>query len=593
MQTRDNAALDFQLLFESVPGLYLVLSADLTIVAVSDAYLKATMTRRESIIGRHLFDVFPDNPADPAATGVSNLRASLNRVIAYREADAMAVQKYDVRRPETEGGSFEERYWSPVNSPVLDADGTLRFIIHRVEDVTAFVRLKQQDIAQSRLADELRTRAEQMEQEVFQRAQQIQEVNAQLRTANGALSLQDRLKTEFFANMSHELRTPLNAVIGMNGLLLNTPLDASQRQYAEIARSSGEFLLQIINDILDLSKIEAGRLELEEHPFDLRACVEDALELVSGKAMERHLHLDYHCDPKIPQTLIGDVSRLRQVLVNLLSNAVKFTSEGGIKVELGLSGRPDDSTAEIRVSVSDTGIGIAPEHVTRLFSAYSQAEASTRRVYGGTGLGLAICKRIVEHMGGRIGVDSSPGIGSTFWFTFAARVSRAALPRVVSRDAPALPSLAENLRILLAEDNPVNQKVALAMLGRLGQKADVVSDGHEAVQAVLRQTYDVVLMDVMMPDMDGLEATQAIRAALPAGQQPQIIAMTASALSGDREHCLAAGMDGYIAKPISFQILAEALNRVKPRENTMALQPPADAALGQGLGLGTPANKSR
>ncbi|MCD6061337.1 MAG: two-component hybrid sensor and regulator [Moraxellaceae bacterium] len=565
--TNDAKALpDFRLLFESGPGLYLVLSPALIILAASDAYLQATMTRREAIVGRHLFEVFPDNPADATATGVSNLRASLERVIATRTPDAMAVQKYDVRRPAAEGGGFEERYWSPLNAPVLGPTGELLYIIHRVEEVTEFVHLKQQGAAQQQIAEKLRAQAERMELEVFQRAQQIQEANRSLRHANDELSRIDKSKTLFFANMSHELRTPLNAIIGLNGLLLETPLTPKQREYAETARTSGEFLLQIINDILDLSKIEAGHLEIEEQPFDVRRYFEDSLALVKNKADENHVALEYHCEPEVPAVVVGDVSRLRQVLVNLLSNAVKFTSHGTVELSAALADLYEDSSCRISVRVRDTGIGIPPDRVSRLFQPYSQIDATTSRMYGGTGLGLAICKHLVEQMGGSIRVESVLGAGSSFTFDFRARISVVTLPPIVSRDEAPLQKLPHTLRILLAEDNPVNQRVALSMLERLGQKADVVADGHEAVEAVKRVAYDVILMDVLMPEMDGLEATRQIRAALPAERQPRIIAMTANAMTGDRERCLEAGMDGFISKPISLQRLADTLLRVVPRQ---------------------------
>jgi signal transduction histidine kinase/ActR/RegA family two-component response regulator len=554
---------DHRKLFESVPGLYLVLSPSLDVVAASDAYLRATMTRREAIIGLGLFDIFPDNPDDPEASGSSNLRSSLERVRTSLVADAMAVQKYDVRRPEADGGEFEERYWSPLNSPVLDATGQLLYILHSVEDVTEYVHLQQQGIRQKEITDELLHKTQRMEWEILQRAQQIQEANRSLHRANEELRRVDQVKTLFFANMSHELRTPLNAIIGMNGLLLETELGMKQREYAETARSSGEFLLQIINDILDLSKIEAGRLEFEEQPYDIRRCIEDSLSLVAAKAIENNVNVEWRCLPEVPMVLIGDVSRLRQILVNLLSNAVKFTRDGNVYLTVTADARPGSESA-MTVTVRDTGIGIPRDRVELLFNAYSQIDSSTSRLYGGTGLGLAICKRLVDHMGGRITVESGQGKGTTFTVDFTARISAQTLPPMVSRDDSPSPRIAHVFRILLAEDNPVNQRVAQSMLERLGQRADVVANGREALEALQQISYDVVLMDVLMPEMDGLEATREIRRLLPREQQPFIVAMTANAMTGDRERCLRAGMDAFVPKPVRLQRLAEILSRLKP-----------------------------
>jgi len=556
---------DYRALFESIPGLYLVLSPELVILTASDSYLQATMTRRADIIGRPLFEVFPDNPDDPAASGVSNLRASLQRVIAERVPDAMAVQKYDIQQPAEQGGGFEQRHWSPYNVPVLDRSGQLLYILHRVEDVTAFMRLKQEEDARHRVTEELVTRNERMEQEIYLRAQQLQDANRQLRLANDELAQRDKLKSDFFANMSHELRTPLNAIIGMNQLLLASELTPRQRELAQTARSSGEFLLQIINDILDLSKIESGHLELNLQPFDLRACLQESLGLVTTKAIENHVHLSHSVAAEVPGILVSDASRLRQVIVNLLTNAVKFTRDGRVDVQVTLVGRRDDGRHEIQVAVSDTGIGIPRERLARLFSAYSQVDSSVSQIYGGTGLGLSICKRLVEYLGGSLSVDSELGRGSTFYFSFLAAAAQVALPPVVSHDSPPQPQVEQPLRILLAEDNAVNQRVALLMLDGLGQKADVVANGEEAVQAAQLQDYDVILMDVFMPEMDGLEATRRIRTLLPPERQPTIVAMTANAMVGDRERCLQAGMNAYISKPIAMQRLKEILIRIKPR----------------------------
>jgi PAS domain S-box-containing protein len=386
-----------------------------------------------------------------------------------------------------------------------------------------------------------------------------------------------RAKIEFLANVSHEVRTPLNGILGMTDLALDTPLTPQQREYLELVKTSGVSLLRVINDILDFSKIEAGKLELEAIDFSLGSTLADTLKGLALRAHQKGLELAYHIPSSVPDALVGDPDRLRQILVNLVGNAIKFTEQGEIGVWVEEEKRTETHVC-LHFAVTDTGIGIPADKLDLIFEPFRQADGSTTRKYGGTGLGLAITCRLIDMMGGRIWVESEVGKGSTFHFTthFALPPYEApdwdqALVRIAEASSPDPKCSAEpppppsQLHILLAEDNAINQLLAVRMLEKLGHKVVVANNGREALAAVERGHFDLILMDVQMPEMGGFEATAHLREReRQSGGHLPIIALTAHAMKGDRERCLAAGMDGYLAKPIQNSELIEMITRLFP-----------------------------
>ena len=439
--------------------------------------------------------------------------------------------EYRMRTPRGELKWIRDRAF-----PIRDADGRIRRVAGVAEDITA-----------------------------------AKEAAAALRRAKEEAEAASRAKSEFLANVSHEIRTPMNGIIGMTGLLMETPLTEEQRQYAQIVHSSAESLLSLINDVLDFSRMEAGRLNLEALDFDLQSTMNDAVQLLSAAAQEKGLKLTWRIGPRVPVRLRGDAGRLRQVLLNLVGNALKFTSEGEVSIATEID-HEDESSALLRFSVRDTGIGIPVGQQARIFLPFTQADSSTTRLYGGTGLGLAISRELVELLGGRIGVQSEPQKGSHFWFTalFAKQTAVAEAPahpggedRAAAHPRQPPPPLHRTGRVLVAEDNVTNQQVAMAILKTLGCRADAVANGKEALALLATVPYDLVLMDCQMPVMNGYEAAAQIRSGRSAVVNPKvpIIALTAHAMNGDRERCLAAGMNDYISKPVHHETLRAMLEK--------------------------------
>src|SRR5579883_987179 len=414
---------------------------------------------------------------------------------------------------------------------------------------------------------ELREQAERMRE----LTQQLQASEARMREAKESAEMANRSKGQFLANMSHEIRTPMNAILGMTQLVLETELNADQRECLNAVKTSADALLGIINDILDFSKIEAGKLDLESLPFSLSEVLNDTLTVFLWRARDKGLQLNVRRGPEVPDKLMGDACRLRQILVNLVGNGIKFTDRGEVSATVAPAQGGREGSVFLHFSVRDTGIGIPKDKQSAIFRAFEQADGSTTRKYGGTGLGLAITQRLVEMMGGRLWVESSPGTGSTFHFTAMFAVPPAEPPFVPASDEETACPAEEltDLDVLLVEDGVINQKLAIRLLEKKGHRVTLACNGKEALDLIEQHNFDVVLMDLQMPEMGGLEATTIIREREKGtDRHVPIIAMTAHALRGDEDRCLQAGMDGYVSKPIQparlWQVIASVLSKAAP-----------------------------
>lgn len=524
--------IDFRRLFESIPGRYLLLDPDFRIVAATNSYLAVTRTERDAIVGRNVFDVFPANPDDPAPTGADNLRASLERVRKTRKSDAMAVQKYDLPR---EGGGFEVRYWSPMNAPVLDDHRRLVLILHRVQDVTDFVHLREHDDAQSA--------------EILRRSRQLQDANQKLRDANDA-------KNAFLSRMSHELRSPLTAMMGFGELLARSELDEKQQQRVRQIRKASDHLHTLINEVLDLSRIESGSISISPETVALQPLIEDAIELMRPIG-DAH-HIDVH--PPVIGAGSGyafaDSQRLKQVLINLISNGIKYNRHGG-EVRIEVANAADD---QVRIAVTDTGDGLDEDKLARLFVPFERLNAAERGIEG-TGLGLALSRTLVEAMGGTLGATSTPGSGSTFAVELF-RGELAAVEHAGPLDDPvftARPYAAERT-LLYIEDTVANVRLIEGILElRPNVKLIPAMFGQLGLDLAHEHRPDLILLDLHLPDIPGSEVLAQLRSHDETRSIPVVI-LSADA-TREREPLLAAGAQAYMTKPIGMRRILELLDQ--------------------------------
>jgi PAS domain S-box-containing protein len=543
-----NAA-ELRALFQAFPDLFLRLDKSENVLDANGGQRSDTFLSADKFEGRNLQDLLP-------AAALTEVRAAQEKV---RTTNAMEMVEF----------SIEDRFGQQ--------EYEMRLLPLNWDQWIAVVR----NITARKAS----------EQRLKENAQELEQKNEELETALSGAREATRMKSRFLANMSHEIRTPMNGVLGMTDFLIGSGLNPEQQEYAESIKRLADSLLGLLGDVLDLSRVEGGKLRLDHVEFPLEPAITETASIFALQARAKGLEFISGIAPGLPDYALGDPARLRQVLTNLLGNAIKFTERGQVALKVEVVSQTRDAV-QLKFTVHDSGIGVPSAEQRRLFDTFTQADESNTRKYGGTGLGLAISKQLVELLGGEIGLESEPGRGSRFWFTAnfgkSTRSSGSLPPPRVTPVQPQVAaksqtgtakqietvanptSMPGNMRVLLAEDNEINQRITLRLLQKLGLTADAVVNGREAVEALEKRKYDVVLMDCQMPDMDGFEATAMIRSREGSSRHQTICALTANAMDGDRERCLAAGMDDYISKPVGLEKLREALDRWIPGVGAVA-----------------------
>ncbi|WP_061248285.1 hybrid histidine kinase/response regulator LvrA [Leptospira alstonii] len=586
----------YRLIFESLPGLYLILLPDLRIAAVSESYLKATNTKRDEILGRGIFDVFPDNPSDPNADGAGNLHDSLMLVLKDKASNTMAVQKYDVRRSEADGGGFEEKYWSPMNSPILDEKGEVVYIVHKVEEVTEFVRLKNKGKEQNKIAEDLRNLTASMETEIYQRAQEIQSNNKKLLKLNEELTLReheiqeiykrlfdmDQLKSQFFANVSHELRTPLTLIIGSTRTLLKDQgIASTQRAHLETIERNSYTLLKHVNDLLDLSKLESGKMTLKYSNANLSDVIRFIAAHFDIIAKERNIDFVLSIPENFPIQM--DVSKVERIVLNLFSNAFKFVPDSG-KIHCAL--KTEGVMASIYVA--DNGPGVPVHLRDQIFEKFRQGEEGDSRTFGGTGLGLAIAKEFANLHMGSIGVSDSILGGALFKVQIPIYApiqiedrqqsigTEELTPALISdinklqknRIETQEPSTFYNRpKVLIVEDNAEMRKYVFDTLS-----ADfnlwIAVDGKEGLEKAILEKPDIIVTDIMMPVMSGDQMVKEIRK-IPELSGTYILFLSAKSDQNFRVKLLQEGAHDYLIKPFTPEELSVKVHNFAASKKTI------------------------